>query len=94
MRILHGQVSTHKSKLVTLYRRQKHASRLIHFKDKFTHAQPLLKSMNALNIFQINIYQHIIFMYKCKHNLLPRLYRNSFQLSTNKYDTRSIQYQI
>ena len=81
--------STHKSKLITLYRRQKHASRLIHFKDKFTHAQPLLKSMNALNIFQINIYQYIIFMYKCKHNLLPRLYQNSFQLSTNKYDTRS-----
>ena len=28
-------------------------------------------------------------MFKYKHNLLPRLYQNSFQLNTNKYDTRS-----
>ena len=81
--------STHKSKLTPLYRHQKHASRLIHFKDKFTHAQPILKSMNALNIFQINMYQHIIFMFKCKHNHVPNFYKNFFELNLNKYDTRS-----
>ena len=42
--------STNKSKLNVILRRQKHASRIIYFKDKYTHARPLLKEMNALRI--------------------------------------------
>ena len=54
--------STYKSKLEGLYRHQKHAERIINFKDRFTHAQPLLHNMKALNMFQINLF-HIIFFY-------------------------------
>ena len=49
--------STYQSKLEGLYRHQKHAARIINFKDRFTHAQPLLHEMKALNIFQINFFQ-------------------------------------
>ena len=42
--------STNKTKLNNLLMHQKHAARIIFFKDKLTHAKPLLKSMNALNI--------------------------------------------
>ena len=37
--------NTYKSKLEGLYRHQKHAARTINFKDKLTHAQPLLHDM-------------------------------------------------
>ena len=45
MVILHGAAQI-KSKLNVILRRQKHASRIIYFKDKYTHARPLLKEMN------------------------------------------------
>ena len=42
--------STNKSKLEVLFRRQKHATRVIYFKDKFTHANSLMQQLKAFNI--------------------------------------------
>ena len=65
--------STSKSKLERLYRCQKHAARVIYHKDWYTHGSPLLNDMKALNIFKI-----LCFMYKCKQNLNPPVFRNIF----------------
>ena len=65
--------STHKSKLMALYRQQKHASRLIFFESKQTHARPLMRKINALNMFQVNILQKVIFMFKLKTMSLIRI---------------------
>jgi len=70
--------STHKTKLSSLYKRQKLASRIIFYKDKRTHANPLLKQMNALNVYQINIYQNILFMLKHKLGIVPSRFINNF----------------
>ena len=43
--------STYKSKLEGIYRHQKHVAPIINFKDRFTHAQPLLHNMIDPNIF-------------------------------------------
>ena len=80
--------STHKSKLIPILRQQKHASRIIFFKE--THARPLMKDLNALNIFQMNILQNLIFMYKVKNNTIPSIFQNRFMLNNkHKYTTRS-----
>ena len=79
--------STNKSKLNTLHRRQKHASRIIYFKDKNTHAKPLLKKLNALNIYQLNVYQVLLFMHKVKNNSIPNVFKNAFIINSNKYNT-------
>ena len=63
--------STYKSKLEGFYRHQKHAARIINFKDRFTHAQPLLYNMKALNIFQINLFHIIFFMFKDSSSYFP-----------------------
>ena len=42
--------SANKSQLEPLYRQQKHLARLINFKDRYTHAKPLLIDMNIFNI--------------------------------------------
>ena len=52
---------TNQTKLKKLFNKQKHASRIIYNKDKYTHAKPLMKSLNALNIYQINIFQNVNF---------------------------------
>ena len=69
--------STRKSKLMALYRQQRHASRLIFFESKKTHARPLMRKMNALNIFQVNILQNLTFMLKLKRDLAPNILKNN-----------------
>ena len=83
--------STNKSKLKTLLRRQKHAARIIHFKDKYTHARPLLQNIKALNVYQLNIQQTLLFMHKVKHKNIPNVFKNSFSINSNKYNTKSTQ---
>ena len=82
--------STNKSKSEGLYRHQKHVARIINFKDRFTHAQPLLHNMKALNIFQINLFHIIFFMFKCKKKIAPPIFHNLFTpIPENKHNIRS-----
>ena len=48
--------STYFTKLKTIYYQQKHAARIIFNEDILTHSEPLLRSLNALNIYQMNLY--------------------------------------
>ena len=70
--------STNKSKLEPLYRQQKHVARLINFKDRFTHAKPLLIELKVLNIYELNIFNVICFMFKCKNNISPVPFHNLY----------------
>ena len=81
--------STNKTKLNQLLRHQKHASRLIFFKDKLTHAKPLLQSINALNIYQLNIFRILLFMHKVKNERTPQIFKTFFFKTNNIYNTRS-----
>ena len=81
--------STNKTKLKTLLRKQKHGVRIIYFEDKFTHAKPLLQDLGALNIYQLNIFQTLLFMHKTKNNNIPNIFLNCFKINTNKYNTKA-----
>ena len=82
--------NTNKSKLLPLYRQQKHVARLINFKDRFAHAKPLLFEMKILNIYQLNIFNILCFMYKCKTNASPVSFHNLYTLKDkNKYNLRN-----
>ena len=84
MEISFGQVQI-KVNLMCYLRRQKHAARIINFKDRYTHAKPLLQNLKALNIYQLNIYQTLLFMHKVKHSTVPNVFKNVFTANTNKY---------
>ena len=45
-----------------------HYSRIIYNEDRQTQAKPLLSKINALNIYQIDIFQTLLFMYKVKND--------------------------
>ena len=80
--------STSRTKLDKILKKQKHAVRIIYNKDKFTHSKPLMRDMNALNVYQINIFQVLKFMYKSKHNLNPREFDNTFTKIHHGYPTK------
>ena len=47
-----------------------------------------MKDINALNIFQTNILQNLVFMYQVKNNTIPIIFQNRFMLNNkHKYTT-------
>ena len=59
--------STHKTKLCKIHLKQKHAFRLKCNENKFTHTKirkftPLMRSLQVLNVFQINIQKILVFI--------------------------------
>ena len=84
--------STHKTKLLKLYRKQKHAIRVIKFEDRLTHAKPLFEELKVLTLYEINIFQNLCFMFKCKIGLSPRIFPHLYtEKQSGKYNTRSKQ---
>ena len=66
----------------------KHAVHIIYNKDKFTHSKPLMRDMNALNVYQINIFQVLKLMNKSTHKLNPRVFDNMFTEIHHGYPLR------
>ena len=80
--------SINKIKLKKLYEKQKQAACIIFNQDRFTHVRPLLKTLNALNVYQINFLQVLPFMHKIKAKASLRIFLHQFQTINRKYETR------
>ena len=80
--------STYFKKLKTIDYQQKHAARITFNEDILTHSSPLLRSLNGLNIYQINLYQHAKLMYKFQKNQAPKIFNIAFEKPTHKYPTQ------
>ena len=80
--------SSCKTNLMPLYRKQKHAIRVINFVDKYTHSRPFFLDMKILNVFEINIYKTLSFMFKCKNKTAPFIFQSIYRLKQTKYPTR------
>ena len=79
--------STYPTNLKRIHLKQKHASCIFYSKDKFTNSKPLLKNLNALNVYQINIYQHLGFMHKFNNNETPKVFNNIIKRPEHRYPT-------
>ena len=89
--LLHPHItwaSTNKTKLKKLFREQKQASDITFNQDRFMHVRPLLKTPNALNAYQINSLQVLLFMYKTKTNSSPQIFQHQFQTINHKNVTQ------
>ena len=58
--------STNKYNLISFYCRQKHAVRIIYGKDRFAHTRPLFKYPKALTVDEINEFQILSLIFRCK----------------------------
>ena len=79
--------STYATKLKRVCLKQKHAVRIVFNKDKLTHSKPLFKNLNALNVYQINIYQHLNFLHKFINNQIPSLFSDFIKIPNHKYSS-------
>ena len=79
--------STNQNKLKKLHNKQKHAARIICNEERYSSSRPLMKKLNILNIYQLNIYQTLNFMFKTKENTTPVLFQKKFKKSKHKYPT-------
>ena len=86
--------STYATKLKRVYLKQKHAVRIVFNKNKLTHSKPLFKNLNALNVYQINIYQHLNFMHKFINNQIPLIFSDFIKRPNHKYPTNFSQSRI
>ena len=68
---------------------QKKAATVIFFADRLTHAKPLMLEMNELNVYQINIYQNLILLYKEHPGTAPSIFFNKLSKITHNYPTSS-----
>ena len=73
MQILLGE-ALEKSKLLKLHKHQERISLMTHYQTKTTPSRNLMIKLKILNIFQLNIFQNLIFMHQHNINLLPRLF--------------------
>ena len=80
--------STYFTKLKTVHYQQKHAARIIFNKNKLSHSRLLLQSLNALNVYQINLYQHLNFMYKFKNKQTPKIFNDIIDTPVHQYPTK------
>ena len=73
------------------YLKQKHTVRIVLNKDKLTHSKPLFKNLNALNVYQVNIHQHLNFMHKFINNQIPSIFSDFIKRPNHKYPTNCSQ---
>ena len=80
--------STYRIKLKAIHRYQKHALCIIFNENNMTHSSPLLWRLNALNIYQINLFQYSRFMHNFNENETIITFTNLIKKPLHKYPTK------
>ena len=84
MQILHG-LALIKLNWKNNLGREKQTAQIIFNQDRLTHARPLLKALNAVNVYQINLLQVLLFMHKIKINSSPQIFLHQVATINHKY---------
>ena len=77
--------STNKAYLKRL--QQKHAIRIIFHKSKFAHTREYFKENNILNIYQLNIFNNLLFLHRVKNGKAPNVFLCKFLRPWRHYPT-------
>ena len=90
--------STNKTYLNRILGKQKQATRIMSSDGISIPLRLLMKELNILNKYQINILQHLLFMFKVKDSITPRVFNQAFSLIDQLYSTnfliRALKYVI
>ena len=78
---------TNRTYLQKINSQQKHASRLVHHKNRFYHSKELFTSCEILNIYQLNLPKTAVFMHKIKNRTAPSLFLEKFDEQAHAYPT-------
>ena len=64
---------------------QKQAARIIFNEDRLCHSRPLLKDPNALNVYQINLYQNLNFIDRINMGNIPEVFHETIKKPNQEY---------
>ena len=78
---------TNKTYIKTILGKQKQAVRPMPSEDISIPSKLLMKE-NILNVYQINILQHLFFMFKVKNSITSRVFKQVLSLIDHLYPTR------
>ena len=78
--------STSTTKLKKLASKQKQALRILN--NEFTDIREIMVRMKVLNIYKLNIYQILNFMFKIEANTAPSTFQDQFTEIQHQYSTR------
>lgn len=82
--------SVSRSVLTDLFRKQKHAVRIVFNKNRFHHSSPLFLEGKILNLYKINELQTLCFVHKYLKSKVPQSFNNTFsQHIAHRYNTRN-----
>ena len=68
---------------------QQNSKKYIIYKDenRLCHSQPLLKYLNALNVYHINLCQNLNFMQRIKMGNIPEVFHETIKKPNHKHPT-------
>ena len=76
------------TKLKPLLYKQKQPVRIVFNEGRLSHSKPLFKVLNALNVYKINLYQHLNFMYRLGNRDIPAIFNDIVKKTEHKYPTK------
>ena len=79
---------TYFSRLKAIRYQQKHAARDTFNRNILRHSRTRLSSPIVLNIYQMNLYQHLNFMYKFKNEQTLKIFDDIIKRSVHQYPTQ------
>ena len=85
MLILHGLVLPNPSRILG---KQKQVARIMSSDGISIASRFLMKELNILSVYQINILQRLLFMFKVKNSITPRVFNEAFSFIDHLYPTR------
>ena len=80
--------STCKTKSKPLLYKQKQAVRIVFNEGRLSYSKLLFKILNALNVYKINLYQHLNFIYRLENSNIPAIFNNIVNKAEHKYPTK------
>ena len=82
--------STTKSKLRTIASEQRQAVNAIPKNDnqEITNSRKFMEENGILNVYKLNLYQVLNFMFRVHNETIPKCFQTKFQYIKHKYETR------
>ena len=79
--------STNRTCLKKVQSQQKHAIRIIFHENKFEHTREHFKENNIWNIYQLNIFNNLLFLHRVKNGKAPNVFLSKFLRPSQHYST-------
>ena len=79
--------STNRTYLKKLQSQRKRAIRIIFYESKFAHTQEYFKENNVLNIYQLNIFNNLLFLHRVKNGKVSSVSLSIFLRPLHHYPT-------